>query len=385
MAGDRPPLGIGLIGSGYLGKAYTLGYRSAPNVFGAELGADELELVAESTPESAELARTTLGFTRATHDWRALVADPKVDLVIVNTPNKLHLPMAMAAIRAGKHVHCEKPLALSLEGAGAMTEAAERAGVRTIVGFNYRQNPATLLAKEIIESGEIGEIVGVRATHNEDYDADPTKPATWKAKRAETGAGALFDVGSHIISIIRYLVGPITEVTADLHQVIAERSASDGSSGSVAIETEDQARFLCRFERGASGVIECSRIAWGRRMFLSYEITGTKGSLWFDQERMSELHLFTAADGWARGGFRRILVNEHHPRYAGFGMGPGHGVGFNDQKIIEAAEMLAAIRENRAASPDFREATAVQAVMDAVLRSHGTRGWERVAKGAAPA
>jgi predicted dehydrogenase len=369
---------IGLIGSGYMGKAYALGYRSAPVVRDGLGATVELEAVAASTEDSARRAARTLGFRRAVADWQGIVADPSIDIVVNNTPNRLHHEINMAAIAAGRHVHSEKPLGRTAAEAKETTLAAEAAGIRTIVGFNYRQNPAALLAREIVAGGELGEVVGVRATHDEDYLADPELPLMWKCWRETAGAGALADVGSHILCIIRFVVGPIAEVAGQLHTVIATRPVAPGASERGPVETDDQARLLCRFESGATGMIEASRVALGRRMLLSYEITGTRGSLYFNQERMSELQLYRHDGPPGRRGFTTLFLNEHHPGYAGFGMGPGHGVGFNDQKILECGEMLAAIVEGRPASPDFREGCEVNRVIDAVLRSHEERRWVAV-------
>lgn len=378
-------LGIGLIGSGYLGKAYALGYRSAPIVFGPLPVEPRLELVATGREDTAREAAAALGFARWTTDWRALVTDPAVDVVIVNTPNWLHAPMAQAALAAGKHVHAEKPLGLDAAQARAMTEAAREAGVKTIVGFNYRQNPATCLAREIVAGGEIGAPIAFRGTHNEDYLADLELPFSWKCERAKAGGGALLDVGSHILATALWLMGPVAEVCAQTALVHRERPVAKGSPERRPVETEDIARLLLRFSSGATGVVECSRIATGRKMQLTYEVTGTEGSLFFDQERLSELHLYRASDPPGRRGFARLLLDEHHPRYGAFGMGPGHGLGFNDQKIIECHELIRAILDDRPASPDFAEALAVQEVTDAALRSAARGRWVRVeSSGAQP-
>lgn len=372
---SKRSIGIGLIGTGYLGKAYTLGYRSAPIVFGP-LDVDiRLEIAATSRPETAAQAQSVLGFARSTTDWREVVADPAVDIVIVNTPNWLHKDQALAALAAGKHVHCEKPLGLDGRDALEMRSAALEAGVKTIVGFNYRQNPATCLAREIIENGEIGAITAVRALHNEDYFADADSPFNWKCLKARSGGGASVDIGAHIIAIILYLAGPIAALTAHTAQTIPTRPRTADSAERLAVETEDIARLLCRFASGATGVIECNRTATGRKMQLDYEITGTRGSIAFSQERMSELRLYRAEGPPGRRGFKTLFVNEHHPHYAAFGMGPGHGIGFNDQKIIECHEFLRAILDDRPASPDFTEAAAVSLVTDAVLRSASSGSW----------
>lgn len=376
-ATDRP-LGLALLGTGYLAKAFVLGYRAAPVVFGPGLPPTRPVIVATSTAEGAARDAALLGFPRSTADWHAAIADPEVDIVIVNTPNDLHAPQALAAIAAGKHVHCEKPLGLDRHQARAMTEAAEARGVRTIVGFNYRQNPACALAREIVASGELGEVISFRATHVEDYAADPQTSLGWKRTRARAGYGALGDVGSHITCIVEHLLGTVARVCGTVRTVHAQRPVAPGSAERLPVETDDEARFLCELDTGVPGTIEASRVATGRKMGLTYEITGTRGTLAFDQARLSELHLYEAAAPPGRRGFKTILLDPDHPDYGRFNDGPGHGLGFNDQKIVECARFLEAIRDGTAASPDFRAAWRVNAVLDAVLESHRTRTWAEV-------
>lgn len=374
---DRP-VGLALLGTGYLAKAFTLGYRSAPTIFGGNLPPTRPVIVATSTAAGAARDAALLGFARSTDDWRQAIADPEVDIVIVNTPNDLHAPQALAAIAAGKHVHCEKPLGLNRHEARAMTLAAEARGVRTIVGFNYRQNPACALAKEIIAAGELGEVVAFRATHVEDFAADPDTSLGWKRTVARAGYGALGDVGSHITCIIEHLLGPIARVCGAVRTVHAERPVAPGSSERRPVETDDEARWLCELESGVPGTIEASRVATGRKMGLTYEITGTRGTLAFDQARLSELALYEAAAPPGRRGFKTLLLAPDHPDYGRFNAGPGHGLGFNDQKIVECARLLEAIRDGHRASPDFRDAWHVNAVLDAVVESHRTRRWTEV-------
>lgn len=373
MAEDA--VGIGLVGTGYLGKAFTVGYLQAPVIFGSRLGRVRLERVAASTPERALAAARELGYARWAADWRELVADPAVDVVIVNTPNDLHEPVALAALEHGRHVHCEKPLAPDAAGARRMAEAAARSGHWTLVGFNYRQNPTTRLAREIVRSGELGEIRSVRATHNEDYVADPAVPWSWRFSRSRAGHGALGDVGSHVVAIVAWLVGEIEAVCGRLRTLIPTRPVAPGSSERRAVENDDEARFLFRTRTGVEGTIEASRVASGRKLHLTYEITGSRGSLYFDQERMNELWLHEATGRGDRRGFRRIPTGPEHPLYGAFNAGPGHGLGFNDQKVVEAYEMLRAIRGGPPPSPDFAEALHVSRILDAVALSHERGGW----------
>ncbi|GGX65092.1 Gfo/Idh/MocA family protein [Saccharospirillum salsuginis] len=370
-------LRIGLVGTGFMGKAHAIAYHAAPTVFPLSASVT-CELLAEVTADLAEQKARELGFRRATDNWRALVRDDRVDVVDICSPNFLHKDMALAAIAAGKHVYCEKPLALNATDALEMTLAAETAGVKTLVGFNYAKNPAAQLAKEIIAAGEIGEVVHFRGTHNEDYLADPNVPHSWRLKREFSGSGTLGDMGSHIINMAQYLVGGISEVSGDLKTVIPQRPVAGNPGAFAEVENEDQAHCLVRFDNGAQGTLETSRIAWGRKMGLTYEVTGTRGSLVFDQERMSELKLYTATDPGHRAGFRTLLIGPDHPDYAHFCVGPGHGIGYNDQKAIEVRDLVEGIVNDRPLWPDFRAAFEVNRVIDAIEQSHAEGRWIRL-------
>lgn len=371
-------LKFGLIGTGFMGKAHAIALRAAPTVF--QLSAHPVcELLAEIDEGLASSKARELGFARATGNWRALVTDPKVDVVDICSPNYLHKEMALAAIAAGKHVYIEKPLALSASDAQEMTEASERAGVLTLVGFNYIRNPASQLAREIVASGEIGELIHFRGRHNEDYMADPELPHGWRTRRETAGAGALGDVGSHILNMAEYLTAQrISEVFGQLQTVIPRRPLLDGSDGMGEVENDDQAQALLRFDGGLIGNIETSRVATGRKMGLAYVLTGTKGTILFDQERMSELQLYKNEGPLGRRGFRTLLMGPEHSDYAAFSPAPGHGLGYNDQKIIEIRDLVEGIVDNKPLYPDFREAWRVNRMIEAIERSHVEGRWVRV-------
>lgn len=365
---------IGLIGTGFMGKAHAIAFQSAPAIFPLSARI-ECELLAEVNSDLAARKAQELGFRRSTDDWQALVTDPEVDVVDICSPNFLHKEMALAAIAAGKHVYCEKPLAINSADALEMTEAAEKAGVKTLVGFNYAKNPAAQLAKEIIAAGEIGDVVHFRGTHNEDYLADPQTPFNWRLKREFSGSGTLGDMGSHIINMAQYLVGDIIQVNGDLQTVIKERPLPDQPGKTGVVENEDQAHCMVRFDNGAIGTLESSRIAWGRKMGLTFEVTGTRGSIVFDQERLSELKLYTATDSAGREGFRTLLIGPDHPDYGHFCVGPGHGIGYNDQKAVEVRDLIEGLVADKPLWPDFRAAMEVNRVIDALEQSHAEGRW----------
>ncbi len=371
-------IGIGLIGSGFMGKTHAIAFNTVGTVF--PLAArPRAEILADVDAGLAATAARTLGFARSTGDWRSLVGDPAVDVVDITAPNNLHKPMALAAIAAGKHVYCEKPLAPSAGEALAMAEAAERAGVRTMVGFNYLKNPIIALARDIIAAGEIGEIIDFRGIHAEDYMADPAAPFTWRLEGGP-GAGALADLGSHIIALARHLVGPVAAVMGTLETIVRQRLAGPADSTPRAVRVDDQARLLVRFARGAGGSIAASWVATGRKMQLAFEITGTRGSLAFTQERLNELRLYAADQPRGRDGYKTIVAGPAHPPYGSFCVAPGHQLGFNDLKVIEVRDLIEGIAGGGPAPwPDFREGYEVQRVVDAAAMSHAQRAWVDVA------
>src|SRR5689334_12637683 len=297
-------IGIGIIGTGFMGKAHGFAYRAVSGIFPTELR-PVLEIVADNNAEAAERAQHQLGFKRVTFDWRELVADPAIEIVSITTPNLVHREMALAAIAAGKHVHCEKPIAPNAGDARAMMEAAEAKGVRTQVGYNYLRNPLIALARDMIEAGELGEIIGFRGIHAEDYMLDPELPWNWRVD-PRGGSGVVADLGSHIVGMARFLLGPIAELTADLETVVKDRPVAPGASERRPVEVDDIARLTLRFTRGCGGSIEANWVATGRKMQLGFEISGRKGSLAFTQERFNELLYYRTGEDPRRSGYQRI-------------------------------------------------------------------------------
>jgi predicted dehydrogenase len=374
-------LRFGLIGTGFIGRSHAIALAAVGTVF-EEVEAPVLELVADSNEGKAAAARRALGFRRSTGDWRALVADPAVDVVDVCTPNHLHREMVLAAIAAGKHVYCEKPLALATEEAAGMAEAADRAGVVHLVGFNFPCNPILQTAREMIAAGELGELIGFRGRYLEDYLADPAVPFGWRCERRLAGPGALADLGSHLINLGHVLVGDLARVNAKLGTVIGERIDPATGRGRR-VENEDVAYALVEFANGVPGSFEISRVAAGYKHGLAVRIFGTRGSLAFDQERFNELRVYRNDDPVGRRGFRTILAGPEHPDYRPFCPAPGHQLGINDLKVIETRNLLRAIARGERAEPDFHEGARVQYVMDMFERSSAESSWVTLAPRAA--
>ena len=276
-----------------------------------------LEMIADVNEALASKAAHQYGFARSSADWRTLVNDPRIDVVSITTPNTLHKEMALAAIAAGKHVHCEKPLSPSLVDSLVMVEAAEKAGVATQVGFNYIKNPLLKQARDMIAAGELGEITGFRGIHAEDYMHDPESPYSWRIDPVG-GPGVIADLGSHIIGMARFMLGPIAEVSADVRTVVTSRPVSRGATERKDVLVDDVARILVNFGRGCGGTIEANWIATGRKMQLGFEISGAKGSLVFTQERLNELLFYRAGGDAKTNGYMKIESGPQHPPYGEF-------------------------------------------------------------------
>lgn len=363
---------VGLVGAGFMGRCHANAFRSVSGLF--DLPVEPVPyMLADATEELAARNASLLGYPNSTASWEKLCADPNVDIVAVTAPNVLHEPVVMAAVGAGKVIYCEKPLSTTAKSALRMTEAAEKAGCLTLVGFNFLRNPMIKLAREVISSGELGEIVAFRGRHAENYMTDPASPHSFRTDIH--GGGAVADIGSHITSMARYLLGAITAVNAQCTTVHKERPVKGGSTGKAPVLVDDMTQALVTFANGATGTIDANWAAVGRTMDLSWEITGTKGALMFTQERMNELLIYNGGFARGRDGFTRIESGPAHPPYGNFCPATGHHLGFNDLKVIEVAELLDAIASGGKCNPDFREAYEVQRTIEAMQTSSRERNW----------
>lgn len=361
-------IGIGILGGGYMGKAHAVAMAAVGAVFNTALR-PRLEMVCASQDESAERYRKAYGFARATADWRVLVNDPKVEAIVIASPQETHRDIAEAALALGKPVFCEKPLGASIDDSLAMTEAAERAGVVNMVGFNYIRTPASQFARKLISDGAIGAITWFRGEHTEDFYADPQSPASWRTTGMANGT--MGDLAPHMINAALALIGPVDRVMAEVETVHSERT------GGV-VTNDDHAQMMCRFANGAMGQMYFSRIATGRKMGYAYEITGTKGAVRFDQEDQNALWLYKSDDPEGIRGFRKILTGPAHPDYLPFCQGPGHGTGYQDQIIIEARDFLRAIETNQSIWPSFRDGHEVNRIVTAALASSDAKTWQDI-------
>ncbi len=385
-----PTLGVGLIGYAFMGAAHSQAWRTAPHFFDLPMQPELTVLVGRDAARVATAAER-LGWASTETDWRRVIERDDVDLVDVCTPGDTHAEIAIAALEAGKHVLCEKPLANTVAEAEAMAEAAARAaarGVRSMVGFTYRRVPAIGLARQLVAEGRLGEIRHVRAQYLQDWIADPTAPMSWRLEKDRAGSGALGDIGAHIVDLTQHITGQrLTGVSAMLETFVEERPlpASEGSLSGVAgqgtgtVTVDDAAVFLGRFDGGALATFEATRFALGRKNAIRIEVNGSRGSLSFDFEDMNVLHFFDGDEPAATAGFRRILVTEPEHPYVGAWWPAGHGLGYEHGFTHQVVDLVTAIAKGEDPTPSFADGLQVQRVLDAVERSAAARSvWTEI-------
>ncbi len=371
-------IGIGVIGTGFMGKAHSIAYSASASVFGTGLR-PRLEMVCDLSPERAQNRATDLGFSRYSADWQDVVNDPAINLISVCTPNDTHAEISIAALKAGKHVWCEKPMSTSLSDSVAMRDMAAASTGKTIIGYNYTKNPAVTHARRLIEEGHIGRVSGFFCRYDVDNEADGNRPWSWRMSRDKSGTGANGDVLSHVISIGHYLTGStISRVVGDIAIIHSQRRDENSPNTEKTVDNDDMVSALVTFANGVKGHIGASRVTWGRKCGLRWEIHGTEGTILYDQERLNELKLFTRHSDPATDGFRTILTGPLHPPYSAFLPNGGHSLGYMDVKICELHELLTAIEQDKQVWPNFEDGLAIEYLMDAVDRSALSGQWVEV-------
>ncbi|MEV6401870.1 MULTISPECIES: Gfo/Idh/MocA family protein [Streptomyces] len=379
----KPPLRVGMVGYAFMGAAHSQGWRTAGRVFDLPLS-PVLTALCGRDAAAVRAAADRHGWATTETDWRALIARDDVDLVDICTPGDSHAEIALAALAAGKHVLCEKPLANTVEEAETMTRAAETAfatgGQLAMVGFNYRRVPATALARRMVAEGRLGRLRHVRVTYLQDWLNDPEFPLTWRLRKERAGSGSLGDLGAHIVDLAQHLVGErLAGVSALTETFVRQRplpggpssglAAGAGRAGTATVTVDDAAVFTGRFASGALASFEATRYATGRKNALRLELNGERGSLAFDLERLNELWFHDATEPAVHAGFRRILVTEpDHPYLEGW-WPPGHGLGYEHTFVHQARDLVHAIAEGRVPQPSFAEGLQVQRVLAAVEES----------------
>jgi predicted dehydrogenase len=387
-------LRIAMIGHQFMGRAHSNAWRQVGRFF--ELPLDPvMKVVCGRDGERTRRAAEALGWEEASTSWEEVVRRPDIDAVDVCTPVDLHLPIAAAAAAAGKAVLCEKPLARNLAEAQQMLAAVRRAGVVHMLCHNYRRVPAVALARQLIAGdagggdskiegkieGKIGRIYHFRAVYLHDRGIDPQAPRTWRHDRARAGSGALGDLGSHVIDLARFLVGEIAEVSGTMQTFIKERHPA-GSAALAPVDVDDAALALLRFENGALGTFEVSRFGMGRKNFNRVEVSGDRGSLVFNLERLNELELYV--EEGPQSGFRTVLATHKQHPYMAAWWPPGHLIGYEHTFIHTVLDFVKGIAEGRSPAPSFEDGVRCHEILDAIERASETRRWERVAAEPAP-
>ncbi|MDT8915955.1 Gfo/Idh/MocA family oxidoreductase [Amycolatopsis sp. PS_44_ISF1] len=380
MSTARETIGIGVVGHAFMGAVHSHAWRNVHRFFDVPL-VPRLAVLGGRDEGRAKAAAQRFGWAEVETDWRALIARDDVDLVDICTPGDRHAEIAIAALEAGKHVLCEKPLANTLAEAEAMAAAAAKArerGVRSMVAFNYRRVPALAHARRLVESGALGEIRHVRSVYLQDWLSDPRSPMTWRLRKEQAGSGALGDLGAHIVDAAQFVTGErITGVSALMNTFVPQRPDGEGGRGQVTVD--DCALFLGRLSGGAVAGFEVTRYALGRKNSMRIEVNGSKASLAFDFEAMNELSWYDGTGPSAEAGFRRILVTEPEHPYVGAWWPPGHLLGYEHTFTNEVADLLTAIGEDRDPRPSFADGLGVQRVLDAVERSTAAQSrWTEV-------
>ncbi|MEV6442643.1 Gfo/Idh/MocA family oxidoreductase [Amycolatopsis sp. NPDC051716] len=368
MSPARETIGIGMVGHAFMGAVHSHAWRSVHRFFDPPL-VPRLAVLGGRDETRAKAAAERYGWEDVETDWRKLVARDDVGLVDVCTPGDSHAEIAIAALAAGKHVLCEKPLANSVAEAEAMAEAARRArdrGVRAMVAFNYRRVPALAHARNLVASGALGEIRHVRSVYLQDWLSDPAAPMTWRLRKESAGSGALGDLGAHIVDAAQFVTGEvITGVSALTNTFVKQRPAESGGTDDVTVD--DTALFLARLSGGAVASFEATRFALGRKNAMRLEVNGSKASLAFDFEAMNELQWYEGTG--TEAGFRRILVTEPQHPYVGVWWPPGHLLGYEHTFTHEVADLLDAIGAGTDPEPGFDDGLRVQRVLAAVEKS----------------
>ena len=372
---------VAIIGTKFMGKAHSNAWSSAPKFFNLKIKPVLKVACGQDEKATAEFA-ANWGWGEVESDWRKVVERPDIDIIDICTPTYLHKEIAVSAAQNGKHIFCEKPLALTFSQAKEMYEAAEKAGVLHYVNHNYRRTPAIAFAKKMIEEGKIGQIYHWRGAYLQDWITDPNFPLTWHLRKETAGAGPHYDLNSHSVDLARYLVGEIAAVSAMMKRFVEKRPLPGSGAGTFKagaagadmgeVTVDDASFMLAQFENGALGSFEASRFANGRKNYNFFEIYGSKGSLAFDLERMNELQYLDMENPSDEQGFRTILVtNATHPYVAAW-WPPGHIIGYEHEFTHAVVDFLNALEKGTPITPDFYDGMKDMQVLEAGIVSAAT-------------
>jgi predicted dehydrogenase len=383
----RRRIGVGVIGFGWLGQAHSRSMARIPTLFEDRTYEPELVVCGDSVPARTDDAVRSFGFARGTADWREVVEDPAVDVVVIAAPNMLHLELIEAAAAAGKHVFCEKPVGGTPAQTVRAQAAARAAGVITGVGYNYRWAPLVRYAKQLIGDGRLGAITNYRGRFFSMYGADPLGVLSWRFLVDQAGFGVTTDLMSHSVDLAQMLIGPVTRVVGTTETFIRERPVP-GAGGTHygrgrpedpkgEVTNEDYAGMLCEFASGARGSFEASRSIIGPESQMAFEVHGTEGALGWNLEKLNELQVYLAEDV-PHTGYRTVFGGDRFPYHGHFVPGSANGIGFEDLVVIEDHEFCSSVAAGRPHEPGFEHAVQWVEVQDALLRSAASGRWEDV-------
>ena len=370
---------VGLIGYRFMGRAHSNAWRQAPKFFPLK-GNVELHTLCGRDSAGVHAARVQLGWQHSTTDWREIVESPLIDIVDIATPTYSHAEIAIAALKNGKHVICEKPMGRNLKECEQMFAAAQKSKMTHMICHNYRRIPAIALAKRMISEGTLGGIYHFRARYAQDRLADKEFPIDWRLQKETTGSGVHSDINSHIIDLARYLVGEFKEVCGLLHTFVPERPLASSAKGvrkMGKVDVPDSAAFLGWMENKTMANLEATRYALGRKNHIEIEINGEKGSLFFDFEDMNRLKFYNGEDPKDRRGFRDIIVTERDgiQPYVSHWWPPGHGIGYEHTFVHTVADFVNGCVEGKPVHPTFEDGLKTQRVLTAVEESHHKGKW----------
>ncbi len=369
----KKEINIGIVGAQFMGRAHSNAWYDVAQFYDLPFK-PVMKAACDINPASENDFARRLGWLSFETSWETLVSRDDIDIIDICTPNNSHMPIAVAAAKAGKHIICEKPAAMNAGEAIQMMNAAEEAGVKNMIAFNYRRLPAIALAKKMISEGKLGQIHHFNAVYYQDWLVDPDFPWVWRHDVKLAGSGAHGDMNAHTVDLARFLVGEIDSVCGEEKVFIDKRKIPE-SDRYESVTADDATTFLARFSNGASGNFMATRFATGRKNSLRLEIFGSKGSLIFNLERLNELDYYSRDDHSTEQGFRNILVTESDHPYINKWWPPGHIIGWEHTFIHEIGDFLMAIADNGKITPDFSDGYKCQRVLDAVMESSRSRKW----------
>jgi len=373
----RKTVNIGIVGTQFMGRAHSNAWMDVGKFY--DLPAmPVMKAACDNVAENLEPFCKRFGWQSREKDWQKLVARDDIDVIDICTSNNVHMPIAVAAAKAGKHLICEKPVAMNADEAKAMLDAAKAAGVLHMVAFNYRRVPAIALAKQIIEEGKIGKVFHFNAVYYQDWLVDPAFPYVWRHDKSVAGSGAHGDMNAHIVDLARFLVGEV-EAVCGAEEVFIKERQMPGGSGKGTVTADDALFSLARFADGALGSFMATRFASGRKNYLRFELFGSEGSLLFNLERLNEIQYYTRSEAGREQGFRTILATESDHPYINKWWPPGHIIGWEHTFIHEVGDFLTAVGTNQPIAPNFYDGLRNQQVLDAMQQAAAKKTWIDVA------